>query len=320
VLAFCCVLFVLQSEVSTDEASQSSQVHDAADDSGVLITGGFNSVSAELYVPSSGASCTLPSLPDDRWHHTVTEGGLLCGGGYTGTLDSCLQWSPDSGTWEEALTLDEWRSRHVSWTPSSGNTGTYLMGGGPSSSSRKTSTLLNNDGTQEPGFPLKYDAYVACAIPDPITDTVVVTGGADTETTVVRYGQQGWLEDLPPLITGRYDHACSSFMSAGRLMFLVTGGYYDGYYLDSTETFDPLVGSWTASRAKLPRPMYGIRAENSLLFGGQDSDLNYHDDILEYDLEEDTITLVGRMIQARAWHAISVVPAGDYLQWCDGSM
>ena len=63
-------------------------------------------------------------------------------------------WSPDSGTWDEALTLDFKRRDHVSWTPSSG-TGTYLMGGGDS---RKTTTLVNNDGSQEPGFPLKYDA------------------------------------------------------------------------------------------------------------------------------------------------------------------
>ena len=51
-------------------------------------------------------------------------------------------------------------------------------------------------------------------------------------------------------------------------MFLVTGGEDDGYhYLDSTETFDPLVGSWTASRAKLPRPMSDLKAENIYLFG-----------------------------------------------------
>ena len=106
---------------------------------------------AELYVPSTGASCTLPSLPDNRAYHTVTDGGLICGGDYT--RDSCLLWSPDSGTWEEALTLDVEREYHVSWTPSSG-TGTYLMGG---FYSLKTTTLVNNDGSQEPGFPLKYD-------------------------------------------------------------------------------------------------------------------------------------------------------------------
>ena len=53
-------------------------------------------------------------------------------------------------------------------------------------------------------------------------------------------------------------------------MFLVTGGKDDGWMemaLDSTETFDPLVGSWTPSQAKLPRPMLGIRAEGNRLFG-----------------------------------------------------
>ena len=54
-------------------------------------------------------------------------------------------------------------------------------------------------------------------------------------------------------------------------MFLVAGGsYYDHddgpQYLDLTEIFDPLVGSWTAG-AKLPRPMSDISAEGNLLFG-----------------------------------------------------
>ena len=57
-----------------------------------------------------------------------------------------------------------------------------------------------------------------------------------------------------------------------------------------------------------------------IIAGGRDSDLDDYDDILEYDPEEDTITTVGHMTQARGFHAISVVPTADYLQWCDGSM
>ena len=132
---------------------------------GVLITGGDPSSvgnKAELYVPSSGALCTLPSLPDYRAGHTGSKGGLICGGYYT--RDSGIMWSHDMGTWEEALTLDVNRQEHISWTPSSGNTGTYLWGGYNSDSymggtwSLKTTTLINNDGSQEPGFPLKYDS------------------------------------------------------------------------------------------------------------------------------------------------------------------
>ena len=57
-------------------------------------------------------------------------------------------------------------------------------------------------------------------------------------------------------------------------MFLVTGGNVGQYWsdqLDSTETFDPLVGIWTASGAKLAMPMIGLKAETIngrlLIFG-----------------------------------------------------
>ena len=52
-------------------------------------------------------------------------------------------------------------------------------------------------------------------------------------------------------------------------VFLVTGGY-NGGRLDSTEVFDPSVGSWTAG-ARLPRPMSRLRAtyieDQVLIFG-----------------------------------------------------
>ena len=53
----------------------------------------------------------------------------------------------------------------------------------------------------------------ACAIPDPDTDTVVVTGGDYPGAKVYVYSVQGWQEDLPSLNIGRYDHACTSYMT-----------------------------------------------------------------------------------------------------------
>ena len=117
---------------------------------GVLITGGApNGNTTELYLPSSATSCTLPGLPDSRRFHSLDE-DLICGGSYT--RDSCLQWSPDTGSWEAAVTLDVEREEHISWTSTRG---IYLMGG---EDSERTTTLIKPDGTQEPGFPLKYDA------------------------------------------------------------------------------------------------------------------------------------------------------------------
>ena len=51
----------------------------------------------------------------------------------------------------------------------------------------------------------------ACAIA--LEDSVMVTGGSSTLTTVSVYNVQGWQNDLSPLNTGRRDHACSSYWS-----------------------------------------------------------------------------------------------------------
>ena len=53
----------------------------------------------------------------------------------------------------------------------------------------------------------------ACALEDPDTSTVVITGGYYYTTTVSVYGTQGWQEDLQSLNVGRFLHACSSYMS-----------------------------------------------------------------------------------------------------------
>ena len=54
-------------------------------------------------------------------------------------------------------------------------------------------------------------------------------------------------------------------------MLLVSGGYDESdNWLDSTEIFDPRLGSWRAGAA-LPSPVYGLRAatidNRVLLFG-----------------------------------------------------
>ena len=54
-------------------------------------------------------------------------------------------------------------------------------------------------------------------------------------------------------------------------MFLVTGGKGGSGSLDSTEVYDPSVGSWVVTEAKLPKPRNGLKALNIddrvLIFG-----------------------------------------------------
>ena len=59
----------------------------------------------------------------------------------------------------------------------------------------------------------------ACGIADEDDDTYIITGGRDTQTqvlaqtTVSRYNNNGWKEDLPSLNTGRYEHGCGSYLN-----------------------------------------------------------------------------------------------------------
>ena len=122
---------------------------------------------------------------------------------------------------------------------------------------------------------------------------------------------------------------------------MVTGGRTGSDYTDTTETFAGDEDTWTTAGARLPRPMDGLRAatiddrvlifgnytisisithhiyhRNLIIAGGLDYDGDYYDDILEYIPEEDTILTIGQMSQARGWHAVSVVQAQDFSQWC----
>ena len=40
-----------------------------------------------------------------------------------------------------------------------------------------------------------------------------MTGGIDISTTVSIYDMNGWIQDLPSLNTGRYQHACGRYKS-----------------------------------------------------------------------------------------------------------
>ena len=58
----------------------------------------------------------------------------------------------------------------------------------------------------------------ACAIPDIMSETVLLTGGYQpysySTKRVTRYGRNGWIEDLPSMTTGRYNHACGYFINS----------------------------------------------------------------------------------------------------------
>ena len=184
---------------------------------GVLITGGRSSEdldvtdhSAEIFFPNSPDSpCLLPELPGPYFGHTQ-NGGLLCGGYRNQTNDNCRQWNSTEGKFldEPVHKINPGRYFHVSWTPGSGKE-TILMDG-------NTSTILKQGvelGIE--GFNLEYRISEACSIPDPDTDTVVITGGKYSEKTTSLYNKTGFIEYLGELNFKRYHHGCTSYVSNG---------------------------------------------------------------------------------------------------------
>ena len=75
---------------------------------GLIISGGSNSSqSVEVFVPSTGQQCQLPSLPAGRYDHSM-EARTVCGGYYSyDTLTSCFTLT--DGSWERSTTLLEFR-------------------------------------------------------------------------------------------------------------------------------------------------------------------------------------------------------------------
>ena len=53
-----------------------------------------------------------------------------------------------------------------------------------------------------------------CGIADEDDGSYIITGGVDTRKTVTKYDKNGFMEDLPSLNTGRWDHGCGTYLDS----------------------------------------------------------------------------------------------------------
>ena len=61
-------------------------------------------------------------------------------------------------------------------------------------------------------------SFTRCACAICFKEKVILTGGLNTLDKVTVYNSKGWVEDLPSLKTGRYYHACGSFVTSDKKM------------------------------------------------------------------------------------------------------
>ena len=99
----------------------------------------------------------------------------------------------------------------------------------------------------------------ACSIQDPLSESVIITGGFHTPETVSLYNKTGWVKDFPSLNWGREKHGCGSYLGEqGETVFLVTGGKdWRDQYLDTTEILSP-GKPWRQAHGQLPRPLASV--------------------------------------------------------------
>ena len=110
-----------------------------------MITGGGSSSSAsvEIYVPSTGAQCRLPSTPYEYYGHGMA-GQTVCGGKHT---NSCVTFA--DGNWTSSGELLEKRLGLVGWSSPEGP----VMIGGYSSD---LTTEMVNEGPNTFSFHLNF--------------------------------------------------------------------------------------------------------------------------------------------------------------------
>jgi hypothetical protein len=106
---------------------------------GIILSGGVFETSVEVFVPSTGLSCSLPALPDYMWDHTM-DSLLICGGPSSSTAITCMSFS--SGQWINSNTLVSGKCDHTSWQTEQG---VVLMGG---NYSPYTSEIVDTAGGQ----------------------------------------------------------------------------------------------------------------------------------------------------------------------------
>jgi len=199
------------------------------------------------------------------------------------------------------------------------NGGVQLIGGRDrvGNSSLKTTETVSSSRSQT-SFQLEDEANEACGFQH--DEFFVITGGIGTWSKVRRYAEDGTMDNLPNLKTGRAQHGCGHYFSdSNELVFLVTGGYSENEdYLKTTEIMSP-GGDWKYVD-ELSSPRYGLQGitvdNNLFMTGGQSDYRTYLADILKFDIAKEEWVKIGEMSKARTNHALTQVPLSEVENYC----
>jgi len=289
-----------------------------------LITGGQSAEKkVEVYSSTGNKICNLQDLPEDRFGHTLNQ-NIACGGVDPQVRQSCVFY--ESGTWNDfTWELNNPRKRHVSWKRPNGDI--YLMGGG---NNEYTTEIISTSASQSiEGFNLEHPVMEACAIQ--FDDYVIITGGTNSLGIVSKYTDNGFVEDLPNLLSGRYGHGCGHYTNENdELVLLVTGGTTGtvqqgtGTFFSSTEILVVGETEWkfTGDLPTKRRHLRGVSFQNRIFMtGGRHFEENATEptpinEVVEFNTKEGKWVVNGALNFVRNYHAIDVIPLEDVFPYC----
>merc|ERR1712126_300278 len=150
----------------------------------------------------------------------------------------------------------------------------------------------------------------------------ILTGNGDNYNNVDVFSLDGWIMELPQLITGRAGHGCGHFINTdNEMVYLVAGGgdFISANALSSTETLVNGAAVRTES-GQLPLGLYqsqSLSLTNKIwLTGGYNGTYYTLDYILQFNPSDESWTQVGQLKVARRGHGISVVNSEDVIDFC----
>jgi len=294
---------------------------------GLIILGGESpgSLSAEVWVPGSSSTCTLPEVPSPGYWsptlNTVREQVVAC-------ENSACSRLTDYGWEMDGLTLHSRRGHTSAVT----GQGVLLVGGTDAPRSTEVKPANASQGVES--FALEREMENMCSIQ--ISESVMVlTGGDGTYTLVTEYSGiatgAATTRELPELNTRRAGHACGSYLVLGRSLMLIVAGGWD---TSSTELLDYTAATSTSSATTTSttsapgrwREAAALPGKHSLPAGASVAGVfhlagGYGDngavaEVLSWDAVSEAWSVAGAMARPRAGHAMAEVPMALIQHYC----
>ncbi|AUX45005.1 uncharacterized protein SOCE26_064840 [Sorangium cellulosum] len=290
----------------------------------VLVVGGLEGDSPELYDPTADAWTLTSAMTSTRERHTATwlpSGKVLVAGGLSdeqAPLDGAELYDPQAGTWTVTSPMAHARSAHAAALLPDGR---VLVAGGADDqifTGIGSAELYDPQaGTWTVTRPMVGPRVYHTATPLP-GGKVLVAGGFDGR----RHLDSAELYDpeadrwtaARPMTQARRDHT-ATLLPSGKV--LVAGGFSGIAYLDGAEVYDPEKDTWTPAAAPMSRARSGHTAtllpSDLVLFTGGYDGVTYLASAEVYDPEADTWTLTAPLKHARTQHTATLLLNGEVL-------